>query len=1773
VSGAEHTVPAAVWAAHERRIKQLHVWARKKGLLANTALGGDVAATARPQAGTAPSAPSQAAVKAAFAVDGTAGKAKTAAVVAGSAGKALIIGSSVSSGLATDGSGTSVEQQLATDAGFSVTVVSDSQWAAMTTAQFESYRVLIIGDPDCGDSVDTVTEAKQSAATWEPAVMGTGGDKVLIGTDPVYHYSDGSAPNGDVLIENGIAYAGAVAGATGVYLDLSCTYNGSGAGTAVPILDGLSAHGAGQFTVVGTGPLNACSTNVNMVANTGPTAGLSDSDLSDWNCSVHEAFDKFPADYTPLAIAPSSSGFPISYCGTDVDTEATACGSPYILISGTGIVSGGATLGEQGGAPPSVEHSTTCGAGDPVNCATGTFWHTFTDVSVPGNGAALDLTRTYSSANAATDGPFGYGWTDSYNMSLTFDGSGDATVTGPDGSPVTFFPNGSGGYVAPPHVLATFGANGDGTYTYSPYSNHIQYIFNPSGQLVSEVDRNGYTTNLGYTGSLLTSVTDPSGRTLSFSYSGSHITKLANPAGSVWTYDYDSAGNLTKSTDPLGHSWSFTYDPNHLLLSMTDPDGGTTTNTYNGSSQVVQQVDPDGNSTTWAYSGNPATAAGSTTTITGPDGNVTVEDYENMQMLSVTHGYGTPQAATTSYQYDPNTLGVSQITTPNGGVTTKTYDNQGNLLTSTDPLGDQTVYTYNSFDESTSETDPLGNITTWIFDTHGNLLSKTVPTSNGGSATWSYQSGTGSEIGDVVSVTDADGHTTTYGYDSAGDQTSVTEPAGTTTTSTYDADGHLLATTTPKGETTSYAYDGDGELARITDPLGNATSYTYDRDGNETSVTDANGNATRYAYDSDGEQTTATQPSGAVTRTGYDGDGNITSQSNGNGNTTSYTYTPLGQVASSTNPDGKTTSYVYDTDGNLLTETLPSSAVTSYSYDLSDRLTGIAYPGGTTPSVTYAYDAGGNRVSTRDGTGTSSYNYTPTGQLSSETTGAGQTTSYTYNNNGNVTGITYPNAQTVSYSYNANGQMASLQDWLGNTVNFAYDKDGLQTNETLPGGVGEAATYDGADQLTAISDSNTSGSLATFNYTRDADGDVTGATAAGQVTGSSNYSYNRDNLLTSDNSSTFGYDAAGNPTTYGGQPQTFDPAAQLQSSGTVNSTLMGPGSSAGGGGSTTSTTPTGAPVTSTPPPVVAPAASGSTVTGHVTVESMATATRASKGILSVGVTVRKSGSLLLAFVALEPGRGATTPKAQGLRWKRLAIKRGAGADVAVWGATATRKGHVAIKLGGVAHDRQTLLEAVQFAPGTEVRTSATKFGKRSVPATHERLDVGDALWVVGHFEQSMGGSSASSGRTVAAKTVSSKLHAGSWVQRTAVAKTSLVKLSEGRRAKQWVLASVALVPPSASTARGRHEEAAQASRAAVAPAVSARISPFSTTSSGSTFVYDQDGARSEITSGGAAVDLAYNGANELTSIGGSVSYAYDGDGLRASKSVDGTTTNFAWDTTAALPLLLQSGSTYYIYGPTEQPVEQITGSTPTYLLADQQGSTRLLTNTSGSVVGTYSYDAWGNVTAHTGDSTNLQYDGQYTDAETGYQYLRSRYYDPTTGQFLSVDPALRVTGAPYSYAADSPVGAADPTGNWAAQICFGICIGYDSSQSGLEGLQVGPGLPGFSYGPSGSSTGSVGGGKGIGLSFVCNWGGTDCTTSVCLGLGVAACDNASGNFFAPSAPPLSAPTPVPAWEQDHQQYMKQLTGQLNDSIGVPVYQLYPQLSDSYSYLCELSPIP
>jgi RHS repeat-associated protein len=102
-----------------------------------------------------------------------------------------------------------------------------------------------------------------------------------------------------------------------------------------------------------------------------------------------------------------------------------------------------------------------------------------------------------------------------------------------------------------------------------------------------------------------------------------------------------------------------------------------------------------------------------------------------------------------------------------------------------------------------------------------------------------------------------------------------------------------------------------------------------------------------------------------------------------------------------------------------------------------------------------------------------------------------------------------------------------------------------------------------------------------------------------------------------------------------------------------------------------------------------------------------------------------------------------------------------------------------------------------------------------------------------------------------------------------------------------------------------------------------------------------------------------------------------------------------------------------------------------YYHPDQIGSVRAVTNEYAEVTATRTYDPYGRPTTAT-TTSDFGYAGQYTDAETGLQYLRARYYDPSTGQFLNRDPMVSSTRDVYGYASRSPLTLADPSGLYSA---------------------------------------------------------------------------------------------------------------------------------------------
>ncbi len=458
--------------------------------------------------------------------------------------KALILSTSVAPGTATDGSGKSLEQQQAEADGFTVTVVDAATWDAMTAADFATYQVLIIGDPSCGGP-ESFAAAQMNATTWEPVVMRSGGNKVLIGTDPTFH-NDGptGTKRGDLLEANGIAFAGAVPGATGAYIDLTCAYETASPGTPVPLLDGLSSHGAGQFTVGGA----PCTGTIAIVAQSGPTAGLHDADLSNWSCSVHEFFDKFPSDWTPLALA-TDPGVPKTYSATDVDTGATVSGSPYILVSGGGVtVTSNISLSPATATNPAgTDHTVTATVTSAPAVAAGTVTGT----------PVVGTTVTFTVESGPNTGKTGTGVTNSSGQA-TFTYHDDGGV-GTDLISATF--TDTGGALEKATATKTWVATGDAAVT-------------ATGQAVSATEGAAFTGQVA-------SFTDPDTAALAGDYTASIDWGDGSPS---------SNGTLSGSGGTFAVSGTHTYAEEGsfpIVVTVTDADSPSNSATSTGAATVA----------------------------------------------------------------------------------------------------------------------------------------------------------------------------------------------------------------------------------------------------------------------------------------------------------------------------------------------------------------------------------------------------------------------------------------------------------------------------------------------------------------------------------------------------------------------------------------------------------------------------------------------------------------------------------------------------------------------------------------------------------------------------------------------------------------------------------------------------------------------------------------------------------------------------------------------------------------------------------------------------------------------------------------------------------------------------------------------------------------------------------------------------------------------------------------------------------------------------------
>lgn len=714
-----------------------------------------------------------------------------------------------------------------------------------------------------------------------------------------------------------------------------------------------------------------------------------------------------------------------------------------------------------------------------INMASGNLTIADGDLSIAGTGLDASVARFYQSriAGKGSVGPRWRMWPQSEERLYPRD-NGDVAFAGGPEELVMFYKNANGTFRSPHGYRATLTYDSSAkVYRLSFHESGIVYTFTSPGYLRDIVDRNANKISFGYVYNssadeyYIVSMTDTQGRVSTFDRAGEYkVTKITDPAGRTHTYAYDVlTTNLASYSDPAGKVTRYDYgtlDTGALVTRVTDPNGVATTFGYDSAGRLTRLTRVTdallGTGPTWSFDYSTPWQ----TKVSDPKGNATVHHFDRRgRVFKVIDALGHERLA--SYDSSSN---VIDRTSALGNKSIATFDPNSNLKTSTLPTGAKTSleYTNTAFKYfPTKVTNPQGGSLSYGYDTKGNVSSVTDSMPTPGVSRFTYNAN-----GTVATATDARGKVTTYGYDAKGNLTKVTPPAPLgATTIAYDGLSRPTTVTDGKGQVTTTTYDVMDRVTQTSVSGGPSVVLDYDDGGRLIERTDAAG-ITTYTYDARNQLTGESFPAGASNSYAYDSVGNLTSITDAGG-TLSYAYNKVNLVTQLSEPGGNVTTFAYDNDDNRTATNYPNGVTQSVTYDTASRLKVIEGKRASTTLTRFAYtytmagtttDTGLRRsVTDKDGNVTA-YGYDGLDRLTSAVTkdALGSTTStytYDYDTVGNRISESVNGAAATSATFNDANQLTSRAG-----VTYSYDANGNQTGSSA----GQALAYNTADQTTSL---------------------------------------------------------------------------------------------------------------------------------------------------------------------------------------------------------------------------------------------------------------------------------------------------------------------------------------------------------------------------------------------------------------------------------------------------------------------------------------------------------------------------------------------------------------------------------------------------------------------------------------------------------------------------------------------------------------------------------
>ncbi|HEX7244806.1 MAG TPA: RHS repeat-associated core domain-containing protein [Solirubrobacterales bacterium] len=886
-----------------------------------------------------------------------------------------------------------------------------------------------------------------------------------------------------------------------------------------------------------------------------------------------------------------------------------------------------------------------------------------------------------------------------------------------------------------------------------------------------------------------------------------------------------------------------------------------------------------------------------------------------------------------------------------------------------------------------------------------------------------------SGTGRLESVSDRNANKTTLSYNGTGQLTAITDPAGRQIKFAYNGGGQVESAEDPMGHLVKYGYEG-GNLTSVTMPgeEGPRWQFKYDASHRITTVTDGRGGKTINEYDGSSRVVSQTDPAGRTLTFEYvpfhttitnEATGSVTDEwftsnnepfsiirgyETADATTETFTYNEAGQLASQTDGNGHTTTYDYDAEGNKTSERDAQGNESKWSYNAAHEVVSMTSPGGETATIN------------RDGSGNVESISRPGPE---ETT---QTTTIAHNEYGQLESITDPLERTWAFGYNANGDRTSETDSLGHTRSLGYDEDSRLTSVTTPLGNLEGSepgeyetTFELDPQGRVLKAVDPLGS--TTEYAYDGNGNLEEETNANGHT--TKYAYNADDeqiRIEKPNGAILetGYDGAGNVTsqTDGNEETTTYVRNALGRPVEVIDPL---------GRKTIEEFDEAGNLKSAVDP-----AERKTSYSYDEANRLTGIDYSDEGTPDVGFKYDPDGNV----TSMSDGTGESRFEYD--QFGRLTESEDGHGDLVRYGYD------LAEQLTGIVYPNGKAVSR-EFDPAGRLESVTDWLGGTTSFAYDADSNLEGIVFPVGT------GNVDEYAYDGADRMVEAKFMKGV---------ETLASLSYGRDKLGQVEEETRVGLPGAEEVSYGYDENERLTEAGAEgfeydPADNLVKGMGSTnaydaasqleTGTGVTYSYDKLGERTEAAPvSGPSTSYEYDQAGNLTAVERSAEgetpaieegFAYDGTGLLASKTSGEAVSHLTWDASRRMPLLLDDENNSYVYGPGGLPVEQINSEEATHLHHDQLSSTRLLTDVEGKITGTFTYAPYGALEGRTGTSTTpLGFAGQYTNNQSGTQYLRARFYEPATGQFMTRDPLVALTRAPYNYANVNPVNTSDPTG-------------------------------------------------------------------------------------------------------------------------------------------------